>query len=70
MPAPTAQKSTVEELDAILGERYSTSFANKALLGEQADHFEAEVRRALVALEPRSRFVQHLRTGYNVAYKR
>ena len=67
---PTAQKSTLEEVDAILGELHSTSFANKALLGEQADHVEAEVRRALVALEPRGRFIQHLRTGYRVSEPR
>ena len=58
------------DIDTILGELYSTSFANKALLGEQADTFEAEVRRSLLALEPSGRFVQHLRTEYNFAFKR
>ncbi len=58
------------DVDVILGELFSTSFANKALLGEQADAFEAEVRQALLALESSGRFVQHLCTEYNVAYKR
>jgi SAM-dependent methyltransferase len=58
------------DIDTILGELYSTSFANKALLGEQAGAFEADLRRSLLALDPSGRFVQRLRTEYNFAYKR
>lgn len=58
------------DVDTILGELYSTSFANKTLLGEQAAAFAADVRRALLALEPSGRFVQHLRTECIFAHKR
>lgn len=58
------------DIDTILGELYSTSFANQALLGNQAAAFAAEVRQSLLALEPTGRFIQQLRTEYNFAYKR
>jgi SAM-dependent methyltransferase len=58
------------DVDTILGELYSTSFANKALLGDAADAFEADLRRSLLALDPAGRFVHHLRTEYIFAHKR
>lgn len=58
------------DIDTIIGELYSTSFANRALLGSQADAFASDVRRALLALDPAGRFVQHLRTEYLLAHKR
>ncbi|GBF06646.1 methyltransferase type 12 [Deinococcus aerius] len=58
------------EVDTIVGELFSTSFASRALLGEHADAFEADVRRSLLALDPSGRFVQQLRTEYIFAYKR
>jgi SAM-dependent methyltransferase len=58
------------DVDTILGELYSTSFANRALLGEKADGFAMDVGRSLLALEPTGQFLQHLRTEYIVAYKR
>jgi hypothetical protein len=57
------------DMDTIVGELYSTSFANKALLGERAAAFEADVRQALLALEPSGRFVQRLRTECIVAMR-
>ena len=54
----------------ILGELYSTSFANRALLGDRADAFEADLRRSLLALDPAGQFVQHLRTDYLLSHKR
>ena len=58
------------DVETILGELYSTSFASKVLLGEQAAPFAADLRRTLLALEPSGRFVQRLRTEYIFAYKR
>ncbi|MFN8557725.1 MAG: class I SAM-dependent methyltransferase [Dehalococcoidia bacterium] len=57
-------------VETILGELFSTSFANKALLGDRTPGFEADVRRALLALEPSGRFTQHLRTEYIFGFKR
>jgi ubiquinone/menaquinone biosynthesis C-methylase UbiE len=58
------------DIDIILGELYSTSFANRALLGDSAEAFEADLRQSLLVLKPAGRFVQHLRTEYNFAHKR
>lgn len=61
--------SRVVDVDTIVGELYSTSFANKALLGEHVTAFEAEMRQALHALAPSGQFVQHLRTEYLMGFK-
>lgn len=58
------------DIDTILGELYSTSFANHALLGDKGDAFEADLRRSLLALKPSGQFVQHLRTEYIFTFKR
>lgn len=62
--------SRVIDVDTVVGELYSTSFANRALLGERAQAFEADLRRALLTLAPSGQFVQHLRTEYVFAHKR
>ena len=59
--------SRVVDVSAIVGELYSTSFASRALLGERAAGFEAELRRALADLDPAGRFVQRLRVQYLLA---
>jgi SAM-dependent methyltransferase len=59
----------VINVETIIGELYSTSFANKALLGENTDAFEADLRQALHPLEPSGQFVQHLRTEYLLGFK-
>ncbi len=56
-------------VDIIVGELYSTSFANRALLGAKAADFAEDMRRSLLSLEPTGQFTQHLRTEYLVAYK-
>jgi 2-polyprenyl-3-methyl-5-hydroxy-6-metoxy-1,4-benzoquinol methylase len=61
--------SRVVNVDAIIGELYSTSFANKALLGENAEAFEADVRQALHDMDSSGQFVQHLRTEYLLGFK-
>lgn len=58
------------DVDTIVGGLFSTSFASRALLGDQADAFAADLRRALLALDPAGRFVQRLITDYLFAYKR
>jgi hypothetical protein len=62
--------SRVVDVDTIVGELYSTSFANRALLGEHGGAFEAEVRQALHTLAPAGHFVQHLRTEYLLGHRR
>lgn len=44
------------DLDGIVGLLFSTSFANKRILGERAEAFEADLRRALLTLEPSGRY--------------
>ncbi len=58
------------DIDTILGELYSTSYANRALLGDRADAFTTDLRRALLALDPAGQFIQRLCTEYLFAYKR
>lgn len=58
------------DVDTILGGFFSTSFASRALLGDRADDFAADLRRALLALDPAGHFVQHLITDYLFAHKR
>jgi trans-aconitate methyltransferase len=56
---PTTQKIVVNETwteDQLIGWLYSTSFANKTLLGPRADTFETRMRERLRALEPRGVF--------------
>lgn len=54
-------------LDAIVGFFYSTSVASKAVLGELADDFEADLRRALLDHDPSGQYVEDLRFAYTLA---
>ncbi len=48
---------TVEfQLDSIIGLLYSTSFANRRLLGDRVDAFEADLRDALLAFDSSGRY--------------
>ncbi|MGE3961191.1 MAG: class I SAM-dependent methyltransferase [Dehalococcoidia bacterium] len=48
---------TVEfDLDGIVGLLYSTSFANRRLLGDQVEAFEKDLREAVLAFEPSGRY--------------
>lgn len=58
------------DIETIAGELYSTSYANKTLLGDNAAAFEDDLRTALLSLNPEGRFVQHLSTDYILAHKR
>jgi SAM-dependent methyltransferase len=58
------------DVDHILGELYSTSFANRTLLGDRAEPFAADLRQSLLALEPTGQFIQRVTTGCLIAHKR
>ena len=48
---------TVEfDLDGVVGLLYSTSFANRRLLGDRVDAFEQDLRAAVLAFEPSGRY--------------
>lgn len=48
---------TVEfDLDGVVGLLYSTSFANRRILGERVEAFESDLRDALLAFEPSGRY--------------
>ena len=51
---------TQQTIDDIVGLLFSTSFANRRLLGDDADAFAQEVRRALAQLEPGGIFHRHI----------
>lgn len=47
-------------LDEVIGYLYSTSFANRELLGDRVEAFESDLRSALLELEPSGRFPRTL----------
>ena len=51
-------------LDEVVGYLYSTSFANRSILGERVEAFEAELRSTLLALEPTGRFARTLNAAW------
>lgn len=55
--------------EAILGYLYSTSVCSKRVLGKNADPFEAELRAALLAHDPRGVFREDMRWGYTFGRK-
>ncbi|MFL5759705.1 MAG: class I SAM-dependent methyltransferase [Thermomicrobiales bacterium] len=57
------------DVDTIIGEVFSTSFASRAVLGEKADAFAADLRKSLLALEPSGRFIERIRTEFIFGYK-
>lgn len=50
------QTSSVWDIPFIVGHLYSTSYCSRELLGDRAAAFEAELRQALLAIEPSGRF--------------
>jgi 2-polyprenyl-3-methyl-5-hydroxy-6-metoxy-1,4-benzoquinol methylase len=64
------KRSHVWTLEAFIGLLYSTSFANKAILGEMAEPFENDLRATLVAEKPNGLFSQEQNCGYIFAWKR
>lgn len=51
-------------LDEVVGYLYSTSFANKEVLGERVEVFEADLRSTLLELEPSGRFPRTLEASW------
>jgi hypothetical protein len=45
-------------LDEVVGELYSTSYANPTLLGDNLPAFEADLRRELLATDPSGRYTR------------
>lgn len=64
------KRSHVLTLEAFIGLLYSTSFANKAILGEMAAPFENDLRATLLAEKPDGLFPQEQNCGYIFAYKK
>lgn len=54
----------VWSLDAFIGYLYSTSFASRAVLGDTAKAFEAELRAALLAHDPRGEYEETMNFYY------
>ncbi|MBI4305985.1 MAG: hypothetical protein HY678_06655, partial [Chloroflexi bacterium] len=44
------------DLDYVIGHLYSTSYCNKALLGDKVATFEEDLKRTLLAIVPSGRF--------------
>jgi SAM-dependent methyltransferase len=64
------KRSHTWTLEAFIGLLYSTSFANKALLGEKVTLFEEDLRRTLLAEQPDGLFRQEQNCEYIFAWKR
>ena len=56
-------------LDAVLGNLRSTARFSRRALGPEADRFDAEVRRALLAFDSGNRYPETLRFGYSLFRK-
>ena len=54
---------------AIIGLMYSTSFASKRLFGREAEQFESDLARSLLALNPKRRFIDKHRFYVLLAHK-
>ena len=52
--------------DSILGNLHSTSNLSRRALGDQAERFDADVRRALLAYDTSGRYPETLRFGYSL----
>ncbi|MCY4114814.1 MAG: class I SAM-dependent methyltransferase [Chloroflexi bacterium] len=53
-------------LDSILGNLNSTSRLSRRVLGSEAERFDADVRRALLAFDSTGRYPETLRFGYSL----
>ena len=57
------------EIDAIVGFQYSTSYASLAVLGEQREPFEQDLRNTLLQLEPSGTFHEQVCLSAILAWK-
>jgi hypothetical protein len=52
--------------ESIIGFMFSTSIASRRVLGDKVDDFEADLRAALLEVEPSDRFVSAQRFGFTL----
>ena len=57
----------VWDVDFVIGYLNTTSFANRRILGDDADAFERDVRETLLAFNPSNRFERVLEAGWVTA---
>jgi SAM-dependent methyltransferase len=57
------------DVETIIGELFSTSFASRAVLGENVDAFAADLRQSLLQLDPGGQFIERMRTEYIFGFK-
>ncbi|MFI4975327.1 MAG: class I SAM-dependent methyltransferase [Caulobacterales bacterium] len=63
--------STIErDIPSVIGHVYSTSGAAKRLFGDRTEAFEADIREAMLRLNPSGFFTEMIETGVLVAMKR
>ena len=66
------RESVVERIwtrDSIVGFMFSTSITSRRVLGDEADDFEADLRRALLEVEPSDCFAATQRFGFTLGMK-
>jgi len=56
-------------IEAIIGNLYSTSFCSKNVLGDNSAAFEADLRAALLALDPSGIYCETMGFGYTIGRK-
>jgi ubiquinone/menaquinone biosynthesis C-methylase UbiE len=65
----TYQFHPIWTLDEVIGELYSTSYANPTLLGDRLPAFEADLRRELLAIEPSGRYTRAINCDWVFAWR-
>lgn len=58
------------DVDAVIGMLYSTSFANRRLLGVHVDAFEADLRSALLAFDDSGRYQRRFEAKWVLVHRR
>ncbi len=56
-------------IDEVVGYLYSTSFANRSILGDRTEAFEADLRQALATAEPSGRFPRRLEVRWALGHR-
>ena len=67
---PVADYQELGDVDFVIGYLNTTSFANRRILGDDADAFERDVRETLLAFNLSNRFERVLDAGWVTARKR
>lgn len=58
------------DIDGVVGLLYSTSFANRRILGDRVEAFEADLRAALLALDASGRYQRTFDAEWVLAHRR